>query len=424
MTDIRDTRARILASGAQVLGDAVESDDVWTAGLTGRRLGVALRGCAPALLAPLGPGAAQALMGAFLSRLAQRIQDGEPPELRGTLVDLFAPELRDPTINDSATDPTRDGALLSSLVRPTLSRLRQAATGARWGPIGHRRVLSLVIDGAERSRGPVRQEFRIAVLSFPEYGASVTLPLHRAWLLTLLREGIDRFHPAEHLRLSALAPLDRVVRRLLDDVKDTQSPRCERLTLAAVFAVLSDVLPVLRDLEKASVLSAVFDLPLAPRVTLLGAPRDLESWFLNAVLLRAAPTDCFPPTTIISVLSSTRALTFAEKIVLAKLYDLARDDQEYRDRVSSCIDMLSFLGVLSVPAPEGASLGETLARRVSSVADYTALVARRAASALEANIALDAGAVPLRFTFEKPAMEDLERSRPRRGSQHHPVPPR
>jgi hypothetical protein len=332
----------------------------------------------PGLLAPLGAaGTGPALLGSFLARLAARVETGEPAEVRDTLQALFAPEFRDPVINERAADPARDGLLVTSLVRPTLARIKAAETAVRVVHGGRTFLVRLVIESAERSHGPVKQPYRIAALVLQDHSASLAAPSERPRMLALLEHAITERGIAEALRTEPLAPFAPLIERAVASVAAERGVAPARLRLAAVSAVVGALLTILADDEKTWLITAVLGLSVRG----LPPPRDwapgqtFDDGFLSAVVIpsRGAPRD---DATFLWALRLRDSLTFSEKVLLVTAYVLA-PTVEARTALRMQVDRPVLAGPDSVPAPATPpDLASLLALRASSIVDLTLVFER------------------------------------------------
>ena len=357
----------------------------------------------PLLVAPLGPGSAQELMTSFLKDLAATATHTGVLEARGTLAELFQRQLREPSINPTASDPTMDEAFITSLIRPTLSRLRQLGgfTRVEHGGIVFR--VHLVLGDPKKPRGPVKQVFRVAALLVQDHAASLMLPTLRPRLIALLEELVDTTGFAARLNADRLAPLDRIVDRILADTEDISATDRARLRLVAILALLAELLCVVTDDEKAQLLSGVLGLTLRDGPPIAALTQSFDDWFLGAVRFRSGGSDPSADRAFSDALRQCSALSFSEKLVFAALYDLGAEDTPLRGRLIEAFSRLTAFGSSAItPLPDGGLRRVLERRRASNYDDFAAILEHRVKATVRVRLAASRRTLPTWLWLERP----------------------
>lgn len=330
----------------------------------------------PVFIRPLGAaGTGPALFGSFLSRLVEQVRNGGPHEVRDILPVLFAPELRSPEINGGAADPKSDGLFINSLVRPTLARLKASANAVS-SHDGRPYFVHLIIEGAERSKGPVKLPYRIAVLFSQSHGGTLASPSERPLLLRLLERALASDVLDGRVRVDALGPFAPIVENAIRAVALETRLTPGRLQLAATMLTLRALLALVTDDEKTDVLRTVLGLDVAgfppPLSWMPGATFD--DWFLDKV--RIPPRD--NPKADASFLRALRlrdSLLFHEKLLYLAAY--SHSDPDRRAELAGAIERPIRFGASATPAPSTPfDLTSTLNLRVSQPRDLLSIFSR------------------------------------------------
>lgn len=360
-TFLRDALAPVFGIAKQRL--RVRED----APLAPEEIAALLETAIPRLLTPLGAaGSGPALIESFLRRFAQRIRDGATLEVYDTLPVLFGPELRDPIFNEHAADPLRDGLLINSLIRPTLTRLKGRGLTAAVASGNRHFVFRIMIEGAERSRGPVKLPYRIAVFYSQVHATAFQVPYERPDLLRFLETAIAEHALSDRVRSSVLGPILPVIERTVANLPlDHPMPR-PRIRLAAMLRAVEFLLPVLTDDEKTWFLCAFFnlELPGLPPPVQFAQGQTYVDWFLDAVKIpsRGNPV---ADSSFQRALRLRDSLFFGEKLSFLAIYYHA-ESLDARMRLSVPVERPVRLGAYNIPElPLPADLSSVMRLRAS-----------------------------------------------------------
>ncbi len=355
-----------------------------------------LEAAIPVFLQPLGAaGTGPALFGSFLTRFAAQIRAGGPHEVRDLLPALFAAELRTPEINERAADPQSDGLFINSLVRPTLARLKANGPTALATHDGRRYFLQLLIEGAERSKGPVKLPYRIAVLFSQNHAETLATPSERPFLLHVLERVLATGILTDHVKNDALGGFAPLVESAVRSVAPGTLVAPHRLSLAATMLTLRALLAVLTDDEKTALIQAVLGLEVSgfPPPLSWRPGTTFDDWFLDKAQIASRPTTQ-------ADLSFRRALRlrdslfFHEKLLYLAAYSHA--DPVHRSELAGAIERPPRFGASATPPPAAPfALSTALELRVSRPSDFLSIYARYLSVHLEKEaIALAAFAPP------------------------------
>ena len=338
----------------------------------------------PVFLQPLGAaGTGPALFGSFLRRFAAQIRSGGPHEVHDLLPALFAAELRSPEINERAADPNSDGLFINSLIRPTLARLKANAPTAHASHEGRRYFLQLLIEGAERSRGPVKLPYRIALLFSQNHADTLATPSERPFLLHTLERALATGAVKEHVRVDALGAFAHLVEDAVRSVQPGTRVAPHRLSLAATMLALRALLAVLTDDEKTSVIRAVLGLEVAgfPPPLSWRPGTTFDDWFLEKVHISTSP-DAKADASFRRALRLRDSLFFHEKLLYLAAYCSA--DPMRRSELAGAIERPLRFGATATPLPSTPfDLSAALELRVSHPRDLLSIFSRYLAVHLE-----------------------------------------
>lgn len=295
------------------------------------------------LLRSLGPGDARCLMASLLERIAAQVAAGQAAEVRGLLPEVFQPELRTPELNALAHDPSKDADLLDSLIRPTISRLRALQPSAFVRAADQTYRASLVLAGPERSRGPVRQPYRIALQLHPHRTDALGTFHYRTRLFPRILQIVSRQPGLDALPLSRFGPFGPIASRAVEIRGYADASERAVLRLRVAVALLDHVLPLLDFDEKACFLASLLDVSLRA-----GPDRPrFDDWFLQAIVLATTEDDEPFADAFLRMLLELDELSFAEKVAAIGHYRrLPADD---RDRGAFHLLLKSALSRAVVP---------------------------------------------------------------------------
>ena len=260
------------------------------------------------------------LMRSFLDRLADRIANGgkDGTTAEDVLPKLFAPELRNVAWNSHADDPSQDMVLVTSLIRPTLSRLRATPVEALVGLRGRSYTVSLRLQGPEKSKGPVKVPFRITAQFRHDFSDSLGERSERTYWANALGRTLKRYDTAAVFPLDRLGEFGRCIRRAVElgSSYTSDADRTNLTTLTTIKMLDLILLPALSDEEKRRFLSYLLGIPTPPNPD----PHSFADWFIEAAEIQ--DDDEWRAVTVLlkKRLIQAKGLSFGEKLFFLSVF--------------------------------------------------------------------------------------------------------
>lgn len=332
---------RGLRADLQAIHDEVRSllPHAWGLAPDDARLPVAehasvLRRAIPGLLRFLPGGAALQLATGLFTRIAASIEEGGLPELRGTLADIFEPELR--TLERSRIREGKRTNLLSSAVHPTLTVLRglpPIRVVARFRVY----LVQLEIDSPGGSSGRVRMEYAFRLRVIPVLDSDAMTGMLTDVVLQPVRHALEADLT---LRQSLLSRLGAVGARIAADVvvaaaKGSASvgPSPTRRALRAIDAISTVLTPD----ERWQFLSRLFSLPGDPRLRAIQF-EDAYLWAAS-VDMPSDAADIFN-TRVLKTRLQLVPIPFVEKVALLAWFGAPTTTWPLRYRLWNAVSFL------------------------------------------------------------------------------------
>ncbi|MEO6326504.1 MAG: hypothetical protein ABIQ65_17910 [Thermoanaerobaculia bacterium] len=332
-----------------------------------------LRAATETLLSFLGAGDARQVMLSFLARLAEQLERGELPTVTAVLPKLFAPELRNPTLNPNASDPEKDATLLTSLVRPTLSRIKATPVDARVSLRSRSYLVNLVLEGPEKSRGPVKLPYRISVQFRHDFSASLEQSPWRPVLGRKLQQLLTSYDPSVVFPLDRLGRFGPAIRRAVELAGYSNDGERAVFMAVASMKLVELLLPVLSDEEKARFLGFLLDLPLREGPV----TGRFQDWFIAAAEIADSEEGDPFIEPFKTCLRDTDALHFREKLFFLGFFHRLPPHHEERARLWATVRGGTHRNRehgADIQLPAAVDVGEMVLARVDNIDDFVRVI--------------------------------------------------
>lgn len=304
-----------------------------------------LRRAIPGLLRPLGGGSSPQIAAALLTRIAASVASGGPPELRGTLMELFGSDLDD--LQAKRTTEGKRDRVLTTIVRPMLTTLRTVPP-VRVVVDYRVYIVQIELDSPERSHGPVRMPYAFRLRVIPVLDSDATSGMLTDIVLRPIRDALDRDLP---LRDALLSRLGTIGARIAADASVAASrgsasvgPSSTRKALRVIDAIST----VLTPSERWQLLANLFELRVDSRCRSV----QFEDSFLWAADVRLPDSgDDLFDTRVVKARLQLLQVPFVEKVALLAWYGTPTTPWALRYRFWNALSFLRRAVLFDAPIP-------------------------------------------------------------------------